>query len=209
MILEPKPKDQMLEWLREGLSRAETVDHLARQSWKSLAYEENLKSDHKLTTADVDQLVKRADESDRFGAPFENFVVEVAEKVDKAGLHMQLLQRSETSKHMVVMLLRCPEEVFNKEHKAHQLRRWKATGQGLKFHKDGTGEKLGIVHEPTEADRIQLTSILLQKEEERGGCGFGNIEHLEDDEAHDPRILSIFPMHNPEYVATILQVRPP
>lgn len=197
----------MLEWLREGLSRAETVGDLERQSWKSLANEEKLTSDHKLTAADIDKLVERAAECGRFRGPFEDFVVEVAEKVDKTGLHMQLVQRTESSQHMVVMLLRCPEQVFNDEHKAHQLRRWKATGQGLKFYQDEANQKLGVVHEPTEADRIQLTAILLQKPEERGGCGFGNIEHLEDDEAHDPRIVSIFPMHNPEYVATILKVR--
>ena len=52
---------------------------------------------------------------------------------------------------------------------------------------------------PTEADRIQLTAMILSKHEERGGCGFGNIEHLEEDPNDDPRVISIFPLHNKEW----------
>lgn len=61
------------------------------------------------------------------------------------------------------------------------------------------GGGLREVLSPTEADRIQLTAMILSKAEERGGCGFGNIEHLEEDPNDDPRVISIFPLHNKEW----------
>ena len=97
-------------------------------------------------------------------------------------------------------------DVFIKEHKTHSLRRWKATAHGLEFFKDEQGG-LSIHHEPCEADRIQLISLLLTKDEERGGCGLGNLEHLDEDDDHDPRILAVFPLHNPEFVKSITDVR--
>lgn len=202
VILEPRSLPEMQEWLRAGLSRAESVGDLPKQNWKRLAAQAGYTMAHKLTTDDVETLVQLA--TDEFAAPFEDFVIQVAQKIDKIGLRMQLVQRTDTSQHNVVLLLRCPEDVFNKEHKDLALRRWKTTGEGIEFYKDEQGS-LEVHLDPSEADRIQLISLLLTKDEVRGGCGFGNLEHLDDDEDHDPRILAIFPLHNPEYVETITQ----
>jgi hypothetical protein len=203
VILEPRSLPEMQEWLRAGLSRADTVGDLPKQTWKNLAAQGGHTVGHKLTTDEVEALVQLA--TDEFAAPFEDFVIQVAEKIDKIGLRMQVVQRTDTSQHNVVLLLRCPEDLFLQEHKNHALRRWKATGEGLEFYNDEQ-EGLGVHLDPSEADRIQLISLLLTKDDTRGGCGFGNLEHLDEDEDHDPRIVAIFPLHNPEYVETITQV---
>ena len=220
VILEPKPLPVMLGWLRGGLSRACTVRDLADRSWRKLAEQCSLRPEDKLTPENIDRMVQYATEHKWYDCsmeelrkkeeeeePFANFVIEVAEKIDKAGLRMQLVQRTETSKHNVILLIRCPEELFVREHKQQCIRRWKATGQGVEFYKDEEQDGLQVRSEPTEADRVQLTAMLLTMDEARGGCGFGNLEHLDDDEDHDPRIVAVFPLHNPEYVETIIKVR--
>ena len=224
VILEPKPLPEMLDWLRAGLSRARTVGELGNRGWQRLA-EESLEQEAlkeavlELTPGHIETMVQYATEHKWYdssrssggnseeGEPFAKFVIEVAEKIDKAGLRMQLVQRTETSKHSVVLLIRCPEDLFAREHKEHCIRRWKSTGQGVEFYTDEEHDGLQLRWEPTEADRIQLTALLLTMDEARGGCGFGNLEHLDDDEDHDPRIVAAFPLHNPEYVETITAVR--
>ena len=148
---------------------------------------------------------------------FKDFVLNTCVKIASAGLELQLVPRTETSKHKVILLIRCPEEKFMREFRKLVLRRWKRTGEGVTFRPvidadgdgiddvdnlEGHGNKSGGLREvlnPTEADRIQLTALILSKHQDRGGCGFGNIEHLEEDENDDPRVVSIFPLHNKEW----------
>ena len=148
---------------------------------------------------------------------FKTFVLQTCVKIAKAGLQLQVVRRTDTSKHKVILLVRCPEELFIPEFRKLVLRRWRQTGEGLTFRpiidndgdgvddKDGQagfrGGGLREVVNPTEADRIQLTALILSKEEDRGGCGFGNIEHRGPDD--DPRVVSIFPLHNKEWIRRV------
>jgi hypothetical protein len=149
---------------------------------------------------------------------FKDFVVQTCETIHRAGLELQLVQRSETSKHKVVILLRCPEEKFLQEFRDLVVRRWKQTGDGLKFKKVNKAAdeqaatksaKHGLeeVLVATEADRIQLTGMILSRNRVRGGCELagpedkpGSLEHLDANPVSDPRMVAIFPMHNNEWV---------
>lgn len=151
------------------------------------------------------------------GYDFKDFVLNTCVKIANAGLELQLVPRTETSKHKVILLVRLPEQRFMEEYRKLVLRRWKQTGEGVTFRpvidadgdgindqdgQAGQGERSGGLREmlnPTEADRIQLTAMLLSKQQGRGGCGFGNIEHLEEDTHKDPRVVNIFPLHNKEW----------
>lgn len=218
-ILKPVPAKQMQRWLHSGLMRGSKVGTLAHESWRRLARDhlrgryandpkvapnevESLLNDHNLTAMEIDEIAQ----SDLYEAPFEDFVVEMAQKFRRAGLQMQLVQRSKTSQHKVVILLRCPEAKFMDEYRRLLIRRWKATGQGLEFtraEQQDSRHALDLLIDPTEADRIHMIAALLQREEERGGCGLGNLEHLQEDLDTDPRIDAVFPLHNVEWVESV------
>lgn len=152
---------------------------------------------------------------------FKGFVLHTCQKIAATGLEMQVVPRTETSKHKVILLIRCPEKKFIKEYRKLVMRRWRQTGEGVTFRRGvdadgdgiddvdgraghgGHGAGLREVVKPTEADRIQLTALLLSKHQGRGGCGFGNIEHLEEDQDDDPRVVSIFPLHNKEWTTRV------
>lgn len=141
---------------------------------------------------------------------FEEFVVRICKRFFSVGLEIQLVARSDTSKHKVVFLLRLPERRFLLEFRKLSLQRWKTTGQGLEFvkstskseHAAGATHNLEEKLSPTEADRIQVTAMLLNLPVSRGGCGLINIEHFQED-THDPRVCAVFPLHNSEWVADI------
>jgi hypothetical protein len=155
------------------------------------------------------------------GFTFKNFVLHTCVKIANAGLDLQVVPRTDTSNHKVILLLRCPEHLFIREYRKLVLRRWRQTGEGVTFRpivdEDGDGiddhdgkvghgqQGAGLREElnPTEADRIQLTAMLLAKHQGRGGCGFGNIEHREADPDDDPRIVSIFPLHNKQWIRRV------
>ena len=148
---------------------------------------------------------------------FKDFVLNTCVKIASAGLELTIVPRTETSKHKVILLVRLPEERFVEEYRKLVLRRWKQTGEGVTFRPvidtdgdglddqdslPGHGKEAGGLREmlnPTEADRIQTPAMLLSKQQGRGGCGFGNIEHLEEDTNKDPRVVCIFPLQNKEW----------
>lgn len=151
--------------------------------------------------------------------PFKTFVLHTCLKIANAGLQLQVVPRTETSKHKVILLVRCPEKMFIREFRKLVLRRWRQTGEGLTFRpiedhdgdgvddQDGQAGYRGVglreVLNPTEADRIQLTALILSKDQHRGGCGFGNIEHHGLNPDDDPRVVSIFPLHNKEWIRRV------
>eukprot|EP01043_Picozoa_sp_COSAG02_P000235 COSAG02_NODE_4_length_69935_cov_46.806590_43_plen_923_part_00 len=148
---------------------------------------------------------------------FKDFVLNTCVKIASAGLELTVVPRTESSKHKVIFLVRLPEQRFMEEYRKLVMRRWKQTGEGVTFRPvvdadgDGLDDQDGLpghgkkacglreMLNPTEADRIQLTAMLLSKQQGRGGCGFGNIEHLEEDANKDPRVVCIFPLHNKEW----------
>ena len=77
----------------------------------------------------------------------------------------------------------------------------------LKFSTNADAEagqtKLKPELDPTEADRIQVMALLLQKEESHGGCGLPTLEHMEDDPNYDPRVVAVFPLQNSEWVRNV------
>eukprot|EP01047_Picozoa_sp_COSAG01_P017305 COSAG01_NODE_913_length_12779_cov_9.134385_6_plen_570_part_00 len=74
-------------------------------------------------------------------------------------------------------------------------------GAGLTFLREGG--QLQEVLNPTEADRIYNTAMILCRSKERGGPELGgpkgNLDHMEEDPKRDPRIEAVFPMHNQEW----------
>jgi hypothetical protein len=74
-------------------------------------------------------------------------------------------------------------------------------GEGLTFLREGG--QLQEVLNPTEADRIYNTAMILCRPKKRGGCELGgpngNLDHMEEDPKRDPRIEAVFPMHNQEW----------
>lgn len=136
--------------------------------------------------------------------PFAEFVVHMCARFFDAGFEMQLVQRSPTSKHKVVLLLRLPEEQFLPEFRRLSVSRWKNTGEGLTFVKNKDTGKVEEKLMPTEADRIQVAADILNRSVSRGGCGLRNIEHFQD-EIHDPRVCIVCPLHNSEWATDMTE----
>jgi hypothetical protein len=135
--------------------------------------------------------------------PYQDFVIHTCERIYSSELEVQIVRRTETSKHKTVLLLRCPEPVFRREFRSLALRRWKRTGEGLTLARVDDPEHGPVLREvlsPTEADRIQLTAMILSRPVKRGGCGWDNIEHMDDDPLRDPRVVAVFPLHNMDWV---------
>ena len=61
---------------------------------------------------------------------FQEFVIHTCTKIANAGLHMEIVPRTDTSKHKTILLIRCPEAKFKVEYRKLVLRRWKRTGEG-------------------------------------------------------------------------------
>ena len=154
-----------------------------------------------------DILLSYVQEMQRLQQTFVEFVQEMCVKFDRSGFRLQLVERSPNSEHRVVLLLRLPEDTFWDEYRQLVIRRWKETGEGLKFSKNADAEagqtKLKPELDPTEADRIQVMALLLQKEESHGGCGLPTLEHMEDDPNYDPRVVAVFPLQNSEWVSKV------
>ena len=154
-----------------------------------------------------DILLSYVQEMQRLQQTFFEFVQEMCVKFDRSGFRLQLVERSPNSEHRVVLLLRLPEDTFWDEYRKLVIRRWKETGEGLKFSKNPDAEagqtKLKPELNPTEADRIQVMALLLQTEESHGGCGLPTLEHMEDHPNYDPRVVAVFPLQNSEWVGKV------
>ena len=59
---------------------------------------------------------------------FLKFVLYTCKKINDTGLDIMLVEHSEFSKHRVVLLIKCPEEIFLKTFEALSIRGWKETG---------------------------------------------------------------------------------
>ena len=141
---------------------------------------------------------------------FPDFVKHTIEKLFRSGLQVKLVERTLTSQHKVVLLVRCPEKLFRSLFHRLSVRKYKnGLGEGLTIvgdqeqggWTDNTGDHNAPrpLLEPTEADRILVTAEILSWPVERGGIGLGNLEHLEEEPHHDPRIVAVFPLHNRDW----------
>ena len=79
---------------------------------------------------DIPAAVDDADGKSTSLMTFDEFVVHKCREFHRHGLDVQVVERSETSQHKVVILLRCQDQKLEAEHRARLLRHWKTMGYG-------------------------------------------------------------------------------
>ena len=143
--------------------------------------------------------------------PFEHFARETCWRLHKIGLRVQLVQGSKSSQHKCVLRLGLPERVFQERYKKELLNQWRLDGKGMAVtlnwrerELDPSAPPLHFELNVDEKERVLLIARMLRDDDEALGFkGFGDVEFLDKQENHDPRVEAIFPLHDRDYLAKL------
>ena len=133
-------------------------------------------------------------------APFGQFAEELCARFVRAGLQLGVVEKNGSTAHRLILLLRAPAPLVQKEFHELQRKRWLSSGAGLKMDigEDSDDENDGlatIAQSHTVADRVQCIASILARSMAEGGCGLHDLEHLHEGyHSGDRRLMAVFPL---------------
>ena len=119
------------------------------------------------------------------------------------GLRAQLVRRTETSQHKVVLRIGLPELEFRRRYHDEVVAQWKKSGNGLNLNGGGTEASASV----SDAERVLMIARILESETD--GCGFGHVEHITSRKDHDERVRYIFPLHDRAFAQELREIVSP